>query len=257
MKGRGFTLVELVVALVVVGLVGSMVYRFVLDNTRAYRATTRRIDERQSLRVAATVLPAELRELDATDGDIRAMSLTSVTIRATRQLAFLCDVPRAGGVLAVRDRLVFGTREFNPDTDSLLIYHAADDTGDGWFAARLNGVGAGTCPDGDRARLLTALLPAGAPSFAVGAPVRGFEVVTYRLYKGGDGHWNVGLLDGLAGGIQPLVGPVDPDGLAFAYHDSSGATTTIPEHVATVEIRLRARPESTITVVALRNNRRP
>jgi len=86
--------------------------------------------------------------------------------------------------------------------------------------------------------------------------VRGFEVVTYRLYKGGDGQWQIGLLDGRAGGVQPVVGPVAPNGIELLYRDSAGAFTASPSRVATIEIRLRAPPESAAIVVALRNNRR-
>jgi hypothetical protein len=89
-----------------------------------------------------------------------------------------------------------------------------------------------------------------------GTPVRGFEIVTYRLYRGGDGQWHIGLLDSRGGAIQPLVGPVDPDGLAFEYRDSSGSVTFDPREVATVEIRLRADREAAVIGVALRNNPR-
>jgi hypothetical protein len=70
--------------------------------------------------------------------------------------------------------------------------------------------------------------------------------------------------------LQPLLGPVTSDGLAFAYFDSSGAVTTDPTRVSLIEIRVRTEAvqpvrragrlerqvDSLVTLVALRNNRR-
>ena len=86
----GFSLVELLVALVLFGAVTAGIYRVLVDNQRLYRAQTQRIDLQQNIRAAVTILPAEFRELDATNGDIKAMSATSITIRAMRQLGFIC-----------------------------------------------------------------------------------------------------------------------------------------------------------------------
>lgn len=104
----------------------------------------------------------------------------------------------------------------------------------------------------------------------LGAPVLGFETVTYRLYRSGeDGRWYVGMKTAVD--LQPVLGPVTSDGLALAYYDSSGAVTAEPSQVSMIEVRVRAetpRPirrssgrlersvDSLVTVVSLRNNRR-
>ncbi len=50
-----------------------------------------------------------------------------------------------------------------------------------------------------------------------GAPVRGFITATYSLYQpAGDTSWYVGLTRGAAA-IQPIVGPVLSNGLAFTF----------------------------------------
>ena len=103
-----------------------------------------------------------------------------------------------------------------------------------------------------------------------GAPVRGFETVGYRLYRSSeDGRWYVGLQSG--SDLQPVLGPVTTDGLAFRYLDSSGAATALPSRVAMIEVRVRARTQapirdgrgrlgqpvdSVVSLVSLRNNRR-
>src|SRR5207247_11402494 len=81
---RGFTMVELLVALVLLGIVSAALYRVLVNNQRLYMAQTQRIDLSQNIRAAGSILPAEFRELDASEGDITAMSATSITIRAMR-----------------------------------------------------------------------------------------------------------------------------------------------------------------------------
>ena len=100
---RGFTLIELVVALVILGIVSGAIYKVLLTNQQTYTAQTQGIDLQQNLRAGAALLPAEFRELNAAGelspgtGDIGAMTATSLRIRAMRQLGFLCVTPALGG----------------------------------------------------------------------------------------------------------------------------------------------------------------
>jgi len=64
-----------------------------------------------------TILPAEFRVLDASDGDIYAMGPDSIKIRAMRVFGVVCDTPVLGGALGnrgvtVRNSLTFGSRAF-------------------------------------------------------------------------------------------------------------------------------------------------
>src|SRR2546426_177599 len=77
---RGFTLSELMVSLLLLGIVAAAIYAALATNQRIYFVTGQRIDLQQNLRAAASILPAELRELDAADSDLVAMSDTSLTI---------------------------------------------------------------------------------------------------------------------------------------------------------------------------------
>src|SRR5437764_6695799 len=94
---RGFTLIELMIALVLLGIVSTAVYKVLVNNQRLYLAQTQQIDLQQNMLAAAAILPAEFRELDAADGDIRAMSATSIRIRAMRLLGWACLTPPLGG----------------------------------------------------------------------------------------------------------------------------------------------------------------
>lgn len=277
MTGRGgATVVEFLVALSLFGILSLAIVGVLRRTEDAYRAQTQQIDRSQSLRVAAAFLPAELRELDVRDGDLVAMQLAAVTIRAPRQFAVLCRDVAAGpaGVttMVLRDAPRYGLRDFDPDTDSLWVLSegiSAAPEDDRWVAGDVLSVGSAPCADGRAGRRLSAALGPG-DGFALGAPVLGFEVITYRLYRSSeDGRWYIGQQT--ATDFQPVLGPVTTNGLAFAYFDSSGATTTDPSRVSVIEVRVRAatiepvrdghgrlgRPvDSLVTVVALRNNRR-
>jgi hypothetical protein len=276
---RGVTLPELVVALVLTGFVSGGAIGVLRRTQDVYRAEGLRADLRQTLRAAAAFFPAELRELDAGDGDIAALGPTALTIRAPRALAFACRPPAvAVGIvnLTLRNAPAYGTRDFDPASDSVWILHLGShgrtDSAQ-WRLGAVTALEPELCPDGAPGRHLTVILRAFDPPehsspILIGAPVLGFEQVTYLLYRGGDGLWYVGLRD--RAGTQPLFGPVPPGGLAFTYFDSSGVSTTLPSRVAAVEVRLRVQAgpargpggtlvllqDSVICRVALRNNRR-
>lgn len=246
-------------ALTLLGVLGAAVVGLLRGTQDAYRTQSQRIDVNQNLRIAATFLPIELRELDAVDGDLIAMGTSAITIRAQRQLAVLCRPPQAGSdpsslVLVLREAPFAGVRDFNPAVDSVLVFSDGDvatPDDDGWATGAIGSLVPDTCPDGQRGRRFTASLrpapgrSAGAWGIAAGAPVLGFETLSYRLYRSGeDGRWYVGLQT--ASDLQPVLGPVTSDGLAFAYLDSSGVPTTEAPRVAMIEVRVRARTQARV-----------
>jgi prepilin-type N-terminal cleavage/methylation domain-containing protein len=281
---RGFTLVELLIGLVLIGILSAGIYQVLVSNQRVYMAQTQRIEMQQNVRAAAAILPAEFRELDATDGDILAMSATGIRIRAMRQLALLCSAPVLGvgaPVLTVRQSPFYGTRTFDITRDSILVYYEGDEgtrSDDGWVIGRITSIADATCPEVPAAAAwaLTTSLSFGAGQISqtgriqTGSPVRGFEPVTYGLYQSSDGRWYVGQRQGSAA-MQPLVGPLLSNGLSLAYYDSTGAVTAVPARVALIQVTLRAETtnpirqadgslaravDSVTTWVSLRNNRR-
>lgn len=281
---RGVALVELLVALTLSGFLAAAAAGLLGRTQDFYRSAVQHIDVSQSLRVAGAFLPAELRELDAVDGDVIAMTPTAVTIRAARQLAALCRPPLAGAApgsvnLTLRAALFSALRDFDPAGDSLWVFREGDPLSpedDDWVPAAISTLEPDTCPDGSAGRRVTAYprLAGGqtleAGPVTAGAPVLGFETVTYRLYRSSaDRRWYVGMET--SGDLQPVLGPVTDDGLAFAYLDSTGAATAQAVRIRTIEFRVRARTvepvrtrdgrldrplDSLVAVVFLRNNPR-
>ena len=288
LRRRGFTLIELMVALVLLAIVAGGIYQVLVTNQQTYLAQTQRIDLQQNLRAGVTILPADFRELDPADGDILVMTATQIQIRAMRQLSFLCTPPVLGGGLGttvsmtVRQTPFYGARVFD-NSDSVLVFYEgnpgtrSDDT---WIPAQLRNVtNPSPCADGTPGYQLTVMPTWVGGTFNVagaitnGSPVRGYHAITYQLYQGSDGKWYVGQQDNSAGGsLQPLIGPVASNGLQFTYYNAAGAITAVPTQVASIGITLIGQTASPIrqanaagvayktdtvtTRVAVRNNPR-
>src|SRR6266540_6789910 len=165
---RGFTMVELLIALVLLGLVSAALYRVLANNQRLYMAQTQRIDLSQNIRAAGSILPSEFRELDASEGDITAMSATSISLRAMRWLGFACNTPLLGGALgavsvivrggAPGQPLFFGARAPDNSKDGVLIYYDGDKNSrldDFWATATITSAPNGqNCDDGTNGQRL-------------------------------------------------------------------------------------------------------
>src|SRR6266550_1802552 len=236
---RGFTMIELLVALVLLGIVSAALYR------------------------------------------------------ALRWLGFACNTPGLGGALgavsvivrggAPGQPLFFGSRAPDNSKDGVLIYYDGNQNSrldDFWATATITASPNGqNCDDGTNGQRLLlninllGLGPNVAGAIPLGAPVRGWEAVTYQLYQpAGDTSSYVGFQP--AGQtMQPLIGPVlAGNGLQFQYYDVNGNPTAVRAQVARIDITVRARTaaavraggqaaaatmvDSVVTSAALRNNRR-
>lgn len=278
----GFTLIELIIAVAMASIVLGAVYRILVNNQRFYRAQSQIVDVQQNVRAVAEILPAELRELDAADGDILAMSDTSLTIKAMRGITSICAAPDvANGKITVRNSLTYGYRAVDPTRDSVLVFADGNtqvSTDDTWLHAPAAVVTTGvTCTDGSAATRYTLTGMVGGiaqlANVTDGSPVRTFEVVNYRLYDDGTGTWWVGVRNYVSGAwaaTSPVAGPLRPrDGIGFTYYDAGGAVTATRANVAQIAIAVRGLSTQPIQVpgrragqyqdslnvrVALRNN---
>jgi prepilin-type N-terminal cleavage/methylation domain-containing protein len=281
---RGFTLIELMVAMVIFGLVAGGVMKVIIASQHSSVDQAQRIDMQQNMRAANAILPTEIRSLNAVDGDIKAMSANSLTIRAIRQLAIICTAPVTGGVLTnlqftVRSPLYSAQRAF-AQGDSLWIWYEGDvgsRSDDGWIPGLVTVAPVAlNCTDGTPGIRLTATIAIAAPKFNLanvvpnGSPVWGFESgVTYATGLAGDGRYYLNLTS--SQGTAPVLGPLpDAAGVTFTYYDAAGAVTATRTSVAQIGLDIRSQSvnkihkggttayavDSLSTRITLRNNPR-
>lgn len=253
---RGFTLVEMLIALVLVGIVGAALYQLLVNNQRLYQEQTQRVQVNESARAAISLLPGEVRELnpaDPAESDVVAMSATSLTYKAMRGLYFLCLPPNTGASQVTLDNtLVYGIRRLDPGQDSVLIFAENDATtrlDDGWLHANVTAATTGTaCPGGKPSlQLQLASISGGSLSGVLtGTPLRNYEVAEVLTYADGYGdQWLGGRIfrkgSQTWSDTQPIVGPLSTSGMQLVYYDAAGAVTGAPSAVARIEIAVQSR----------------
>ena len=284
----GFTLIEMLVTLVLVGVISGAVYQMLLTNQRVYRRQAEQVELNSNVRAAVTVLPLELLELDAGDAlgsDIVFMNDAAIAYKAMRNVYFLCqpavDAGTTGSV-TVWQTPWFGLRGLDAARDSMFLFAEADPstrTDNYWVHANVVTVTAGTNCPGSAASWqvqLGGVAPAGGlVDVGDGAPARSFEVVELLAYADVLSDWWLGRRQHLKGSgwgnIEPVLGPLAPSGLYLTYFDQDGNVTATPSDVARVVARVSGQTTDpvrgssgalehvmdTLTVqIALRNHRR-
>jgi prepilin-type N-terminal cleavage/methylation domain-containing protein len=274
-SSRGFTLIEVAVSLVLAGVIGLAAYRLISATGRFFENHSFRIATSDHLRMAVSILVGELRELDSRGGDLVDISQSSVTYRAWRSIAFVCDRPTPGEVsLTVSEEPFLGLRRIERGRDSLLIFSEGvswlpDD--DVWLSAAVTATSRGAaCESGAPGVRLTLSGPVSGDLSRVphGAPVRAYQLTRLRGYPDGDGTIWLGLSEWREGSgwstMQPIVGPLAGRGFRLRYLDELGQATTDPTAVALIETTVVAayplRPlgagsagDSLVVLVSLRN----
>ena len=244
----GFTIVEILAALVVSLVIVAGVYQLLIGQNHLYMKQNAIMDVRSSLRATASLLAWEFRQASAADSDLYAIADNSVTLRSIRGSGFICDthpsLPRVG---------VWGaTGDFETTAvDSALVFAIGakglqDDSWHVWaLTAKLTPSGGGvpTCDSwsGTPATDLVLAYVGSTDSLHTGAPIRMFRKTEYGLYEDG-GRWWLGRKVGNAASFEKLNGPLlqpADSGLVFIYYDADGNATADRAQVAMVDIVLR------------------
>lgn len=261
MRRRGFTLVELLVALVLLVAVAGVLYMLMTRTQRTSQAQSEWVVAQSSVRNAAWIVPGELREIGGSGSgasavsDIAAMSDTSIRYRAMRGTGITCSIA-AAEVRVYADpgapALAFaGVRDPQAGRDSLLLFDEGPDDrrsdDDRWVPLGIAGVDPGSSC-GPRRAIAFTLATAGNPmpgsypvaDFRVGAPVRTFEAMGLELYQT-SGQWWLGARSVSAGeSVQPVLGPLQPRGFQMVFRDSVGNVTAVAARVRTIDLTFRS-----------------
>ncbi len=260
MRRRGFTLVEVLVGLVLLGLVSAVLFQVIVGSQRVSRAQTARSEVQGSARAGALMLPGDFREIGFSNGpysaanlsDIIAMSANSIQVRAQRGFGFTCGTLGGSLVVTVRTgpstdpRVWQGLRQPAVGDRVLVFYDGANvnsATDDGWLPATVTGTAASSsaCSSPSGSGLFLTLSPIGGTFtnyswIRDGSPVRLYEEVQYSLYQESGRTWLGAQVTSQAGSsVQPVLGPLDgTSGLQFRYFDANGNQISDYSQVANV-----------------------
>jgi prepilin-type N-terminal cleavage/methylation domain-containing protein len=236
---RGFTLVELLVALLISGLLAIIIFQLLQGQGRFVAIQGAREEVQQNARAVVELVGGELRGVPG--GGLIQGTEDSLTIRVPRVWGVLCAAP-GGGATTLQVSFPANGPDLTPTDSTGLAVQIGTGAGATWTnGVRITAVGprqttcgSTTLAAGAEARTLTFTGSLGGTAPDAGAPVYVYDPVTYRTgtSDGMDGLWIQRRSGG--NGSQPFAGPItegtsaDSKGLRFAYFDENGATLATP-----------------------------
>jgi prepilin-type N-terminal cleavage/methylation domain-containing protein len=252
---RGFTLVEILVSLVVMVVVTGAIYKMLTSSQRLARAQAERVSLQSNVRSGALIVPAELRELNTVLGnvlntDVLTALPTDITYRAMRGIGFVCQTPTATEIRVARSSYS-AYRDPAAGRDGVYIFIDGNPdiaTDDVWLPLGVTGVTAASSCGGAIALTVTPSTTA-LTAVPVGTPVRIYETMQLQLYSSGGKNW-LGARSVSAGetSMQPVLGPLTANGLAFEYLDAGGAATTDPTAIKSIRVTIRGVTDQNINL---------
>ncbi len=235
-KTAGFTLIELMIALVISGILVGVVFQLLLGQGRFTRFQTAREEVQQNARAALEVISSELRGVPALA--ITQADPDAIRYYLPRAWGVLCETLAAGSTSAwVRFPAgVFPAAEFQTGsaTWGIAIDTATAPVSPPWHfvttlsnatssnpcTANLQAAG-GQVDERGFASGGSVLVPAGSPTVPAGSQVFVFQEVAYSVGNSSvPGQWIRRASP--ASNPQPLAGPVPAGGLQFSYFDAAG-----------------------------------
>ncbi len=234
-RSGGFTMVELMIFMVLATLIAAGLYQVVRFQQRAYREHRETVARHDALRLASSILTADILEASGREGDFVVIDSDSIVLRSPTGFAIICDRDPSDKRIAITEVTGAG---YASASDTLLIYHPG-----GWLVRAIQDINPSgpslTCPyGGGHAPDMTLRVNGPVDGVPVGAPVRAFRRHSYGLSKR-ENSWWLARDDG--SNTWALAGPLSADsGIAFAYFDSAGRPTTDPTRVALVDLTIVA-----------------
>jgi len=254
-RRRGFTMIEVIVALVA-GLVvlGSVVQMLIVQG-RGYGKQREQVDVRETAREAGALLSWDLRQAGVAGSPFAVMGANAVTIRSFRGLGTICG---KHALLARYGLWKTGGNIQATVDDTALVYQIGRGQ---WSKLKITAVGTPAAMGVAACGWPGARPPDMVVEFAVtastdtsyikvGAPLRSFRLVQYAEYQQNN-RWWLGRKVGAAASYELLTGPLlapASNGLAFTYYDTLGAVTANTAAVGSVAVTLRTESIKSTTV---------
>ena len=250
----GFTIVELIVAMVLFGIVMGAAMQVIVKQQRFYRGAGELLEMRTGLRQGLVMLTSDLRAIYPADGDIYEWTKSKIGFRSTTGSSIVCLKPTTTTVVVPPATLVQNNTLTTWLTapvvgDSVMIYDEGVEVGnddDVWRRYRIADVttvnGSNACLPASGYTVAADIRPSTrftlsatmSATIVTGAPIRFFRRVDYGLYEASNGEWYLGASDCLPGrtpvcsSYQPVSGPYRPlagaavSGLVLTYFNAAG-----------------------------------
>jgi prepilin-type N-terminal cleavage/methylation domain-containing protein len=270
---RGFTLVEVLIAMVMLALIGGALTRVLVNSMRVSSGQMVQADMQSNVRTGGLVLPLELREVGydsnitthVVTSDVEQINASFVQFRAGRGFSSTCGTPT---LTEWRIRKPSYGLRAPAVTDGFMLYVENDpNTGvdDQWIPLVVTAIDPnGLCAAGpDSAYILTTATPEVAPAvnltlanIFVGGPVRFYEVMRFGSFVDADGLTYVGARSISAGeaDYRAVAGPIaaGATGLRFLFYDKNAAAldpaVAAPMNVRSIEVQITGETRSTATL---------
>ena len=242
---RGFTLIEVLIAMVLGLIVLTGVVQMMIVQGRGYRKQREMIDVRETAREAVALLSWDLRQSLTGGSPLTAMGAGMVALRSPRGLGTICAKHATlarYGLWKTGGNIVAGV------DDSALVYQLGRDK---WTVLKITAVGTPAAMGVTACAWPGARPPDVVVEFGVGtktdtsyikigAPFRNFRRVQYAEYQLNN-RWWLGRKIGAATSYEQLTGPLvaPANGLTFTYYDTLGAVTANPTAVGSIAFTLR------------------
>jgi prepilin-type N-terminal cleavage/methylation domain-containing protein len=251
----GFTLSEVLVVLIILGIVGTAILRVLVKQQQSYQDTSKQADMQREIRLTSSFLPSDLRSMSSAGEDVIQMEEHSVTFLANIGSAIICDKTSNTHVVVppLNAANVTTTNWYTQPQvgDSVFIYDDSIDTGsidDMWARRSIQSIStnAALCPglpytdpaaDNGKLRWRFGIGGNVPDSARVGSVIRIARPMRYRIYQETSGKWYIGLEEYVSGSwsqIEAVGGPFNrfvpgdasKTGLQFRYFDSLGVRLT-------------------------------
>jgi prepilin-type N-terminal cleavage/methylation domain-containing protein len=273
-RRRGFTLPEMIIAMVILSLIGGAIVRILVLQTHLFQKATAQRATRVVTRSALNVINSDLRMLEARNGIVSA-SNTALLVRAPYALGIVCGAGSGGSTivsLAPVDSTAWANAGLSGYAwrDSTGVYHYQES------GVTITGGDANVCTTASITTLangkVIAVQPALPLAATIGTPVFFEEQVKYEFKSsvgvpGAIGLWRTTVATSLS---EELVTPfTNSAGFKFFVLDADTAQAVPPSplsNIRGIEFVLTARsetapggeaaPESTLvnTAVFFRNS---
>ena len=270
---RGYSLVELIVSMAILGIVGGILAQIMMGQQRFFQRTVEQQSIRRELRTSINLLPTELRGLSSSGGDLVTFTSSSVTFRSTIGTSIVCaktgtttiDVPPLSAAKTIMT--AWYTAPIAGDTLFTMYSDSSGAKGDYWSAHRITSVATATsyCAgsayldatnDAGKSRYRYVVTPALPDSVVAGSPIRFSRTGRYSLLQQSSGSFyltRTEYLSGAWGTGVPVSGPFQAPGnsgaggLTFTFYDSTGAAVASAANaskVARMDVMMRAQGRS-------------